>query len=336
MRNKNKITTAFFFLILYSAALLPSFCAADSSSAGTKTGTFLKIATGARAAAMGEAFTATADDAFAQDWNPAAVTNIKYKSVAMMHSMYIADTSLSYLAYGENTGDMGAWGIAAKYMNYGSLAGMDEHGSESSKFSPFDLSLSIAFSCYVTGFNKDPEERFIMGAAGKFISSKIYEADNTLSADIGILSPWFFNRSLRLAFSGQNLIGSMRYDKEKNDLPLVLRGGAILKLSNVLILTSDIIGYNDYDPVFAAGGELNIEPSKDLEISLRAGLNNRLKDSNAQSSGNISFGAGIKFNDVYSIDYAFSPLGDLGSVHRFSLSVNFKPPVVIKKRRRGT
>ena len=322
--------------LMLALAIMPSELNASSSDTGTKTGQFLKIASGARASAMGEAYTAASEDAFALDWNPASVTSVRYKSIAMMHSMYLADTSLSYFGYAENTGDMGAWGFAAKYMNYGSIEGTDEHGELTSSFKPYDLMLSIAFSCYITGFNKDPEERFIMGAAGKFVSSRIDDMDSTISADIGILSPWFFNRTFRLAFAGQNMIGSMRFDKQENDLPMVLRFGSITKATEHLIITADAIQYDDYDTFYAAGAELNISPSQDLMISLRGGINTRNKDSSVKGSNNFSMGAGIKFGDVYSFDYAFSPFGDLGDVHRFSLSVNFKKPVIIKKRRRGT
>ncbi|MBP5286861.1 MAG: PorV/PorQ family protein [Elusimicrobiales bacterium] len=340
MRKRRNFLSFFFFLLMAACLLFPVRTYASGADVGTSTGQFLKIASGARAAAMGEAFSAAADDAFALDWNPAAATNIRYKSIALMHSMYLADTSLSYLAYAENTGDMGAWGISAKYMSYGSIEGTSEHGEITQNMSPYDLALSIAFSCYITGFNKDPEDRFIMGAAGKFISSKISNSDNTLSADIGLLSPWFLGRHLRFSFAGQNLIGSMRFDKEENDLPMIIRAGSLYKVSDFLSFTADMISYSDYDTVFAAGSELKLKliSSREmpLEAALRGGLNTRNKDEAVKGSNNFSLGAGLKFGDVYSFDYAYSPFGDLGDVHRFSLSVNFKKPVVRKKRLRGT
>ena len=335
MRKFNIILSA---LLAFAAesSFMPSVSSASETGTGTKTSQFLKISAGARAAAMGEAYTAAADDAFALDWNPASVTSIRYKSISMMHSMYLADTSLSYLAYGENTGDMGGWGASVKYMSYGSFDRTDTHAQNIGSLSPYDMALSIAFACYITGFNKDPEERFVMGAAGKFISSKIDNDDNTLSADLGILSPWFFGRHVRFAFSGQNLIGSMRFDKEKDELPRILRGGTVLRFTKHFTLTADTIIYNDYSNVFAAGGEITMSPSYGTELAVRAGFNTRNKDENVKSSGNMSMGGGLKFRDIYSLDYSFSPFGDLGTVHRFSFSINFKRPVNIKKRRRRT
>ena len=179
-----------------------------------------------------------------------------------------------------------------------------------------------------------------MGASGKFISSKINNSDNTLSADIGLLSPWFFSRHLRFSFAGQNLIGSMRFDKEENELPMIIRAGSLYKVSDFLSFTADMISYSDYDTVFAAGTELKLKliSSREmpLEAALRGGMNTRNKDESVKGSNNFSLGAGLKFGDVYSFDYAYSPFGDLGNVHRFSLSVNFKKPVIQKKRRRGT
>ncbi|MEL6627762.1 MAG: UPF0164 family protein [Bacteroidota bacterium] len=64
---------------------------------------FLKIGVGARAFGMGQAQTATANDATAGYWNPAAMVRkdaLNYPEVAMMHASYFANVgSLNYFGF---------------------------------------------------------------------------------------------------------------------------------------------------------------------------------------------------------------------------------------------
>ena len=220
-------------------------------------------------------------------------------------------------------------------MNYGKVKGIDESGFDTSDFTPYDLSLSIGFSCYITGFNRTPDERFVMGATGKLVNSSIKNSDNTLSADLGLLTPWMFGRHFRMALVSQNIIGSLRYDAEDYDLPLVIRFGTLIRISDHISLTGDLIRPSDYRTYFAAGTEIKLSPAESTDVYLRGGLNNRAEDEDVNGSKNVSFGAGIR-RGIYSVDYSFAPFGELGNAQRISLSINFNKPETVKKRRRGT
>ncbi len=293
----------------------------DSSSAGTAAGQFLKIGVGARGAALGEAYGALADDAFALDWNPAGIIHIKKNSMAFMHAPYLAGSRLDYFAYAETAGEVGAWGLALKYMNYGKITKTDSSGLDVGSFAPFDSSLSVGFACYITGFNKEPEERFVLGATGKFVKSRIISDDNTVSADIGVNMPYMFDNNFRVSLVAQNIMGTLRFDKEEAALPLILRLATLTKLGDYVNLTSDIVAAKDNLPFLAMGTEVRIPASEDLGISLRGGFNTRAV-SEMGGMRNISLGGGVRYTD-YSLDYAFSPFGDLGSVHRLSATLVF-------------
>ncbi len=58
---------------------------------GTSTAQFLKIAVGARAAAMGESFVAVANDASALYWNPAGITQFTGTEVILAHTNWLVD-----------------------------------------------------------------------------------------------------------------------------------------------------------------------------------------------------------------------------------------------------
>lgn len=312
---------------LAAALLLCAFAAGagaqgfDAASAGTATAQFLKIASGARGAGLGEAYSALADDAFALDWNPAGLINIKKNSMVFMHAPYLAGTFADYFAYGESAGEVGAWGVSFKYMNYGKISRTDSSGFELGSFTPFDSALNVGFACYVTGFNKEPEERVVLGATGKFVRAKILSADNTVSADIGLNLPYMFENRFRVSLAAQNIMGTLRYDKEEAPLPLILRLGTATRLGSHFDLTADIVAARDNLPFLAMGGEGRIPFNEDLQVALRAGFNTRAV-SEVSGARNIALGAGLRYGG-YTLDYAFSPFGDLGTVHRISAGIVF-------------
>lgn len=313
-------------LLLCALYAPPPSCGAgfDSSSAGTASGQFLKIAAGARGAALGEAYSALADDAFALDWNPAGLIHIKKNSMALMHSPYLAGSYVDYFAYAETAGEVGSWGVAVKYMNYGKLDKTNSSGVDLGSFSPFDTSVNVGFACYITGFNKDPEDRFVLGATGKFVKSKIISDDNTVSADIGVNMPYMFENRFRMTVTAQNIMGTLRYDKEEAPLPLILRLGTLTRLGSYFNLTGDIVAARDSLPFLAMGGELNIPVHEELAVALRAGFNTRAIG-DMGGARNVAVGSGLRYGD-YVLDYAFSPFGDLGSVHRISATMTFAGP----------
>jgi len=315
----------FCFLLTIHYSLATSHCSYaggfDKSSAGTSTAQFLKIASGARGVALGEAYSAMTDDATALDWNPAGLIKIKKQSLSFMHAPYLADTYLDFFAYAEAAGEVGAWGMAYKYMNYGAIKKTGQAGTDLGKFTPYDMSLSVGFATYITGFNKDPEERFVLGATGKFVRSQLLSADNTVSADIGLLFPYFFENRFQLALTAQNIMGALRYDKSNSSLPLVLRLGSVTRMTDYLAVTADVVATRDNYPFLAMGGELRAGLGSATDLFLRLGFNTRAV-SDLNGSRNVTFGAGFRHN-FYSIDYSFSPFGDLGSVHRVSAVMNF-------------
>ena len=293
----------------------------DAGSAGTASAQFLKIASGARGAALGEAYSALADDAFALDWNPAGLINIKKNSMVFMHATYLAGTYADFFAYAETAGEVGSWGVSFKYMNYGKISQTDSSGFELGSFSPTDMAVNVGFACYVTGFNKDPEERFVLGATGKFVRSKIISADNTVSADIGLNFPYMFDNRFLMTMSAQNIMGTLRYDKEEAPLPLILRLGTLTKLGDHFNLTADIVAARDNIPFLAMGGEARVRVYSEMDVFLRAGFNTRAV-SDLSGARNMAVGGGLRYGS-YNIDYAFSPFGDLGTVHRISAALVF-------------
>ena len=330
MRSRNSIQlkacgaavlAALFCAILWPGCAVLEAAGFDSGSVGTSSGQFLKVTAGARGAALGEAYSALADDAFALDWNPAGIISVKKNSMVFMHAPYLAETFVDYFGYVENAGEVGAWGVALKYMNFGSIRKTDSSGFDLGGFTPYDVSAAVGFATYISGYNKYPEERFILGATGKFIRSELESSANTISADIGVLFPYFFDNRFRLAMSAQNIMGTLRYDKEESVLPLIFRLGSVTEITKYLKITADVVAPKDNLPYLAMGTEIKIGFAEKIDASLRAGFNSRAI-SDVGGFRNVTFGTGLRYGD-YCIDYALSPFGDLGSVHRISAGWNF-------------
>jgi len=326
-KSKTSILRKIFYclvLAIHYPLATNHFCYAagfDRSSAGTATAQFLKVASGARGAALGEAFSAAVDDAAAMDWNPAGLIKIKKQSLVLMHSPYLAGSYADFFAYAKNAGEIGSWGMALKYMNYGAVKRTDAAGVGMGDFTPYDMAAAVGFATYITGFNKDPEERFTLGATGKLVRSKLLSSDNTVSADIGILFPLLFDNRFQLAMTAQNVMGTLRYDKFEDPLPLILRLGGATRLGEHFLITSDVVAARDNYPFLAMGGEFKAGLGKSADLFLRSGFNTRAV-TDLSGFRNLTFGAGFRY-DAYSIDYSFSPFGELGTVHRISAGMNF-------------
>jgi hypothetical protein len=282
----------------------------NSASRGTSSGQFLKMGAGARATAMGEAYSAVADEASALYWNPAGLTQISNGSLTLMHSAYLESTFYDYAAYGQNLGTLGAFGIGGQFLSAGSITQTDTSGNDTGSFNPNDMALSLGYAHELWGGS--------VGVSGKLIRSTIIDTAQTQALDIGFLSPWLFHERLKLSMTATNLGGQLKYDQESADLPRTYRVGSRLKISDPWFISLDGVAPNDNQPYMAVGTEYTMKSSQDLSLAFRAGLNSRdTQDLSGFTS--FSFGMGVNFHD-FSLDYAFLPLGTLGNSNQFSLS----------------
>ncbi len=283
-----------------------------SSSKGTSTAGFLKIGPGARAAAMGEAYSAVANDATALYWNPAALRQVKKNSISLMHADYLESSNYEYGAFA-HTGSKFSIGAGVQLMSAGTITGRDDSGLETGGFSPKDMALTLGYAQEIGSFSA--------GVAAKYIQSKIIDSAETGAVDLGLLSPKLVQEKLSFAFTASNLGGTIKYDQKSESLPVLLKVGSAFDLTKAWLVSADLGFPKDNDAYGAFGTEYRLEIASELSIAGRAGYNTRTSGDVDGFSG-ASFGAGFNIKSL-SFDYGFVPFGDIGDTHRVSLSLNF-------------
>lgn len=321
-------------------ALLLSLSAAPSWGApGTTSPDFLRLGVAPRPTAMGEAYTALADDVHAMAYNPAGLALLRRQEVAFMHHQYLQGISQEYAAYAYPTNRFGTVAFAANLLSVSPFSSFDENDQPAGTVSAQDLALSGA---YAVSWRK-----LSIGVHGKYVSSRLADVTARGSAyDAGALLQMAYGFQAGAAV--QNVGKGLRYDRESAPLPRMTRGGLGWKGRFLWPGSSAAVGVDgvfarDRDPFVAGGAEVALIPSIALRVGYRGSQEDDLK---------FSWGAGFKIpmgrsrssNDAggwwrppdhpdydstpteLELDYAFVRLGDLGLTHRVSILLRFGNP----------
>lgn len=307
--------TLFLVLIFFCS---PGF--ASSEWAGMNSAQFLKISIGARQAAMGEAFSAVADDISSMYWNPAGLVQIQEKEIVFSHAFWLGYTSYDFLAYSRNLKGPGVFGAGISSLFYGNLAGMDDSGNSIPDFSAYDI---LGILSYARNLSKSTS----FGLNLKLIQQVIEkEGAGSWAVDAGLLFKSNTFKNLTLACVFQNIGPGLKIINECRPLPYSTRFAASCKFFNdclTIAADADIPSSQD------ASIHIGVEYWQEDVIAFRIGY----KTSTFQDLGFLScFSIGMGYRQVFgtrrnrstlNIDYAFVPCGDLVGAHRISFLLKF-------------
>ena len=126
-------------------------CSQTVSKTGTTAAQFLKIGVGARALAMGGAYSAVSNDATALYWNPAGLSSMKKNEILLDHQDWILDVDLDFIggSYKTPFGTIGA-AISAMYMGEMEVTTTHDPEGTGEKFNAGSIMGQLTFSKSLT------------------------------------------------------------------------------------------------------------------------------------------------------------------------------------------
>jgi len=269
--------------------------AVSSNPAGLS---FLKLGVGARATAMGEAFTAVADDSTSLYWNPAGLASLKGSELSASYSNWFQGISHGYLSLGFPLGRT-AVGIGANYLAVESLDGRDDFANPTGTFDASDTGVWVGFAVRIG--------RVALGASAGGVRSTIAgESEETYLGTVGGL--FSIRDNVTVGAAVHNLGAPLGEDP----LPRVVRGGVAVTVGS-FILAADAWSSDDSSLQYSGG----LEGRLGQAVVLRCGYMPGREDGPGWTAG-----LGLRAGSV-GVDYAYLPRGELGPAHRASFTAYF-------------
>jgi len=290
----------FLFLLF---ALLPGL-AWGITPAG-QAGAFIRMGLGARAMAMGNAFTGLGQDGFSGYYNPASLPFLRQPELGLSFGLLSLDRSLNYVGFStylhpralapravSRANERGLrGGFAIGWINAG-VENIDGRDSDGNPIGTFSNSENLFFF----SFALQPYRWLAFGFTGKVVNSRfprLLEGNKTLSAsgfgyDLGVYAVPLRQLSLGIVLHDVNTKYTWNTEKlwergstTTNRFPMVLRMGAAYHLPAEAVVAVDAEFNREQGWRFYGGIEL---PYRDLFVS-RIGYN----------ADRLTFGFGLKF-----------------------------------------
>ncbi|MDD4004725.1 MAG: PorV/PorQ family protein [Elusimicrobiaceae bacterium] len=293
----------------------------NSQAVGTTGADFLNLGVGGRAMGMGGAYTAVAENASAIYWNPAGLVQINRMSATFMQASYLADINYQYAAYAHRLNTYSVLACSIMMTDLGKIKKTDVEGTYSGEtFTPRDQVFALAYSRGIQELS-DRDLDISMGITAKYYTTRIVEQAAGVAFDLGVMGYYFSSIPYRLAFMLQNLGTGPKFDQERSPLPTSFKLGGSISPFPELLVSADVMVPRGNSPYGMIGAEYNMKPYDKTRLGLRAGVNTQQLGITGGTSG-ISMGIGLGMQ-FFNLDYAYVPMGELGSTHRFSLSFDF-------------
>jgi len=279
------------------------------ASAGTDEASFLNIPVGARPAAMGNAYSALATDAYATVSNPGGLGFLTQTQVAAQHLSYLESIHYEYLAFVRPVGEKSAWGASVQYLGSGDMVRTDLQGQILGQFSSH-------YAAYALSFGQRVSDRLSLGVSAKFLEAALADVHaNAFASDVGAF--WKVSKAFSLASVLSNAGTHLRFIENDGNLPLTFKVGAAYQPEKYYAATVE----TQYLRSGLWSGHAGLEWRPMDLLSLRAGYRTDTRKELDVLAG-FSTGMGLHLWG-HEFSYAWLPYGDLGTTQYFSLVLRF-------------
>ena len=320
-----------------TATTAPNF-----NNVGSSGSLFEKIGVGARAAGMGGAFSALADDISALFWNPAGIARLKGDNVSATYTAWFGGISHNFIGAVLPISDRYRFGVSLIVLDNGALQKSTiQKDVNGGTFNANDMAFGITIAGAMT-------DRFSFGATIKYIRSSIVDLSaDGIAFDAGSLYQTdFYHMKISLALTNlgpdRSFQGnSLSIVAQDNTINTTSRGlDALLVTSNFSLPLSfrigvgtdvfqgtfddqklnvafDFAAHSDGPETYNIGGEY---VWNDI-LAIRAGYGFN------QDQLGLGLGAGFKYKTedfLGTIDYGINTTKDFGLIHRISVSAAFQ------------
>lgn len=293
--------------VIVGILLLVPLIATAQDGKGGQAGAFLRVGVGARALGMGNAFTATANDASAIYWNPAGLGSVESIEFIGAYSILSLQRGHNFLAACFPTNSLGTVGIS--WINFG-IGGIEERTGPA--LSDVTGTFSNAENAFLLSWAGGVSRNLYFGVTAKYLSHSLQSYASTgFGFDAGIL----FKPSDFICFGvmAQDISSNVTWNTEsgiKEKFPMVNRiGVAITPAELPFRVGLDYVQIQNQTGGINAGCEFNLIQ----DSGIRVGFNN----------GSIAAGGFFTLpieNYNLSVNYSFGqdPIDQSWS-HKFSL-----------------
>ncbi len=343
----NRITSISLVVVSVFLLSLPEVSAQDFvtnvSNKGTVAAAFLEIGVGARAEAMGGAYTAQSGSAEMIYWNPAGLAFIDGVGASFTHTEWLAGTSFDFFSLAAPLPFFNAV-VGASFTTLAipeqEVRTVEAPEGTGEFYDARDFAVNVSLSARVI-------PTFSFGLSGKVINQRISsEQGSQFALDAGVfyetplpglaLGASISNFGGDISLTGKNLndvidpdqVNSgisnvpVEYKTDASPLPQIFRFGVsyttLLPGNGSLVTSVDLMHPTGSTESMNMGVEYGFN---DL-IYFRAGYLNRFE---RDSINGLTLGGGLRYTlqdrSDFVFDYAYSDWGILQNVHRISVGV---------------
>lgn len=290
---------------------------------------FLKIEVNPRTAAMGGACISNSGDAYAAQWNPAALTDIKGFALASSNTFWAAGINHAFFSV-SNTFKPGTFALSVVSLSTGKMERRTEFQPEGTGQYFYASNTAVGLT-----YAKQLTDMFSFGVSAKYVNEQLAEyMAHAGMVDLGFLYRTDF-KDLKFAVMLQSFGTNSKLKGSTNGSGFNPKPVSInsYPAPTVFQLGVSIVPLKADDKSLTVAVQLN-HPGDNAEnirigaefeyrniLFVRAGYKINVKDQPYPTAG-VGLRARIGRHPLH-IDYSFDPTKYLGMIHRIGLSITF-------------